>query len=425
MRLLKSTIVFTLAFSAMIVFTNLKPAMAAEQIPAWAAADTKQVDKTAGIVLKKVKSVKSAESMAEIQSDTIDLTSRKRESVEKKSVTEQGTSEGKITVSAPDVPEVIPSYEKVENTSAQPVKESATLTKTTVTDLNPQPTAAPLQNAESAVNENVTIEEAASETPVGEEHHETQQPEDATASLPVIPIAPEQINGMSYTYAKVETFLSIRTWRTQRADVVGRLKPGDIVFIMADEGSEWIYVESGDARGFVSSQYLATHEEAMVMYGQYKSDKTADLLITPENNPVYDYLTWKDDAARIAEMDERYKAIPGQDIVDYAKQFVGGPYLWGGNSLTGGIDCSHFVYQVLKNTGYYSGGYTTSAGWRSLGTKVDSLSEALAGDVICYRGHVAIYDGNGKIVEAQGRRTGITDYRSASGGIITIRRFTE
>ncbi len=115
----------------------------------------------------------------------------------------------------------------------------------------------------------------------------------------------------------------------------------------------------------------------------------------------------------------------GYDIVAYADQFVGNPYVWGGNSLTNGIDCSHFVYQVLKNCGVYSGGYVTSAGWRSKGRPVASLSEARAGDVICYSGHVAIYDGHGGIVEAKGSKWGITHDRSASHAtILAIRRFT-
>ena len=117
--------------------------------------------------------------------------------------------------------------------------------------------------------------------------------------------------------------------------------------------------------------------------------------------------------------------VSGSAIVAYADRFVGNPYVWGGNSLTNGIDCSHFVWQVLKNTGAYSGGYTTSAGWRSLGKPVSSLSEARAGDVICYSGHVAIYDGYGGIVEAKGSKWGIThDRRADHTTILAIRRFT-
>lgn len=114
----------------------------------------------------------------------------------------------------------------------------------------------------------------------------------------------------------------------------------------------------------------------------------------------------------------------GQAIVNYALQFVGNPYVWGGNSLTNGIDCSHFVYQVLKNCGVYSGGYVTSYYWRTKGTAVPSLAQAQAGDVICYNGHVAIYDGNGMIVEAKGSKWGIThDRRANYSTIYAIRRF--
>ena len=111
-------------------------------------------------------------------------------------------------------------------------------------------------------------------------------------------------------------------------------------------------------------------------------------------------------------------------IVTYANQFVGNPYLYGGNSLTNGIDCSHFVYQVLENCGVSTGGYTSSAGWRSRGKAVDGLENAKAGDVICYDGHVAIYDGEGSLIEALGAKWGITNYRSANcKQILAIRRF--
>lgn len=114
----------------------------------------------------------------------------------------------------------------------------------------------------------------------------------------------------------------------------------------------------------------------------------------------------------------------GSAIVAYADQFVGNPYVWGGNSLTNGIDCSHFVYQVLKRCGVYSGGYLVSYDWRTAGKAVSSLSEAQAGDVICYDGHVAIYDGYGGIVEAKGSAWGITHDRSATCSTIrAIRRF--
>lgn len=111
-------------------------------------------------------------------------------------------------------------------------------------------------------------------------------------------------------------------------------------------------------------------------------------------------------------------------IVKYANKFVGNPYVWGGNSLTHGCDCSHFVYNVIKDTTKYSGGYTTSRNWAYLGKAVPSIKKAQAGDVIVYSGHVAIYDGKGKIIQAQSSSAGITNNRSATSTyIIAIRRF--
>lgn len=116
----------------------------------------------------------------------------------------------------------------------------------------------------------------------------------------------------------------------------------------------------------------------------------------------------------------------GAAIVTFAEQFIGYPYVWGGNSLTNGIDCSHFVFQVLKHCGLYDGPYVTSAFWREKGEPVASLEEAKAGDIICYLGHVAIYDGNGGIVEARGSKWGITHNRAADfTTILAIRRFAK
>ena len=117
----------------------------------------------------------------------------------------------------------------------------------------------------------------------------------------------------------------------------------------------------------------------------------------------------------------------GADIAKYALGYVGKcPYVWGGNSLSTGVDCSGFVVQVYKAFGY-SLGTRTSYGMRSIGKEV-SLSNAKAGDIICYSGHVAIYLGNNKIVHAKDYKYGIvTDpvyYGSGSGNpaVITVRR---
>ena len=115
----------------------------------------------------------------------------------------------------------------------------------------------------------------------------------------------------------------------------------------------------------------------------------------------------------------------GSDVVAYADQFLGCPYVWGGSSLTEGCDCSHFVWLVLMNCGLYNGEYLTSGEWAYAGTPVPSLAEARAGDIVVYSGHVAIYDGAGMIVEAKGSAWGITHDRNVTcKPIVAIRRFT-
>jgi len=91
-------------------------------------------------------------------------------------------------------------------------------------------------------------------------------------------------------------------------------------------------------------------------------------------------------------------------LLDYAQRFLGTPYVWGGNSLTKGVDCSGFVQQVFK-----AYGYTTPRVSRDMAKKYKtvSASEAKAGDLVFYHNlktgvvdHVAIYMGNGKIIHA-------------------------
>jgi cell wall-associated NlpC family hydrolase len=112
--------------------------------------------------------------------------------------------------------------------------------------------------------------------------------------------------------------------------------------------------------------------------------------------------------------------VSGSDVVAYAQQFVGNPYVWGGNSLTNGADCSGFVHQVFKHFGIDTPRYSQS--FKSSGQAV-SYNNIQPGDVVVYDGHVAIYAGNGLIVEAQSTKAGITNTRSVNCHKITaIRR---
>lgn len=112
--------------------------------------------------------------------------------------------------------------------------------------------------------------------------------------------------------------------------------------------------------------------------------------------------------------------VSGSSVVSYAMQFVGNSYVWGGNSLTNGVDCSGFVHEVYAHFGISTPRY--SQAFKSVGQAV-SFDNIQPGDVVVYPGHVAIYAGGGVIVEAQSTKAGITANRSVQcHTILAIRR---
>lgn len=111
--------------------------------------------------------------------------------------------------------------------------------------------------------------------------------------------------------------------------------------------------------------------------------------------------------------------VSGSDVVNYACQFVGNPYVWGGTSLTNGADCSGFVMSVYAKFGI-SLPHSSSA-LQGCGKAV-SYANAQPGDLICYSGHVAIYMGGGRIVHAQSTAVGITTSSATYRTIVCVRR---
>lgn len=114
--------------------------------------------------------------------------------------------------------------------------------------------------------------------------------------------------------------------------------------------------------------------------------------------------------------------ISQTELIEYALQFVGNPYVWGGNSLTKGCDCSGFVKLIYQHFGIETPRY--SQDFKRIGKPV-GYSNLQPGDIIVYPGHVAMYVGDGIIVEAQSKKTGITCYRPvsrSSSKITAIRR---
>ena len=179
--------------------------------------------------------------------------------------------------------------------------------------------------------------------------------------------------------------------------------------------------ENGDSE---SSENVEYDEDGNVVSGSSdgeSSDGSSDYeydeygnVIDTENTVDYDS---SDDSSSSSSSSS---SGSGSSVVDYATQFVGNPYVWGGTSLTNGADCSGFVQSVYSNFGVSLP--RTSYEQQNAGYEV-SYADAQPGDLICYGGHVAIYMGNGQIVHASNSRDGIKVSDNAAYRTITsVRR---
>ncbi|EEA81842.1 NlpC/P60 family protein [[Clostridium] nexile DSM 1787] len=242
---------------------------------------------------------------------------------------------------------------------------------------------------------------------------------------------------MAFTQVEEGSYLFVRTEPSQDSEWVGKLYEADAAKVVGPVG-EWTQIESGNVTGYVKTEYILTgesaEEKAKAIVAEKKPEVDVETLDEAKAEELaaecFSYAESKEEeAARLAEeaakAEEEAKAAEaetvgnGQAVVDYAMQFVGNPYVWGGTSLTNGADCSGFVQSVYANFGVSMP--RTSSAMRSAGTEV-SYSEAVPGDVICYEGHVGIYIGNGQIVNAIDEAHGIGVSSATYTNIITVRR---
>ena len=192
--------------------------------------------------------------------------------------------------------------------------------------------------------------------------------------------------------------------KNAEARVIGTMNTGNLCYILADEDSDWIYVESGDVRGFVESKYLEKGDEVTKQVESAGEDiyTLAEEVTKPEDNQALYYTLTSTQAG-----------TPGGEIrnsmIEYASQFVGNPYVCGGTSLTDGADCSGFVQQIYKAYGYNLP--RVAADQSQYGTQIQ-IEDAQPGDLIFYAKdgyvyHVAMYAGDGKTIEAANEKQGI------------------
>lgn len=200
------------------------------------------------------------------------------------------------------------------------------------------------------------------------------------------------------------SLLNVREGKGTDTRIVGTLPQGSLCYILADKDQDWVYIESGDVRGFVSRQYIAYDEsvKAAVEQAGEESYTTANKLVEPSDNQACYYT-----------LTSVKSGVPGGEVrssvVEFASQFIGNPYVWGGTSLTEGADCSGFVQSVYKEYGVDLP--RVAADQAQYGTKI-AVEDAQPGDLIFYARdgyvyHVVIYAGNGKTVEAMGTKYGI------------------
>ncbi len=220
------------------------------------------------------------------------------------------------------------------------------------------------------------------------------------------------------------TTLYVREEPSTESSVIGMVPIQDQLLV-TEESDGWAKVNIEEGDGYISMDYVTLSTE--FVKAESKAEEEARLA--------------KEEAERRAAQEAAAKASKkkatgsqtvtppvisgsgsalGKSVADFACQFVGNPYVWGGTSLTNGADCSGFVMSVYANFGVSLP--HSSAADRNVGYAVDGIENAQPGDIICYSGHVAIYIGNGQIVHASTSKTGIIISNATYRSILSIRR---
>lgn len=250
--------------------------------------------------------------------------------------------------------------------------------------------------------------------------------------------------------ALVETeTLKVRKKASKKAEVITLVPGGDDLTVIDESKEGWVGVSVDEGKGYVSTDFVtlsteytyaeSAAEEAARLKREEEERKAAEEAALKaqqaENNKVSgsssgnsgsnsssgsSSSTGSSSGSSSESSYSEPSGSTGSAVANYACQFVGNPYVYGGTSLTNGADCSGFVMAVYAKFGI-SLPHSSSA-MRSCGRGV-SVSDMQPGDIVCYSGHVGIYIGNNSIVHASNPSTGIkitspANYRT----ILAVRR---
>ena len=244
---------------------------------------------------------------------------------------------------------------------------------------------------------------------------------------------------VSTRYATVTTTtLYVRTEPSTESSILTMLGEGDDFVVVDDSMKDtgWVIVTTEEGDGYVSTEYVnlwtdfvkaesKAEEEARLAKEEAERQAAAaaaEAAKKKASRSSKSILGSSTSTSSSAESSSSYSAPSGSDgqaVANYACQFIGNPYVYGGSSLTNGTDCSGFVMSVYAAFGI--GLPHSSSGQRGCGYEV-SLSEAQPGDIVCYSGHVGIYVGNNTIVHASTPSSGIKYSTATYRSVLSVRR---
>ena len=220
--------------------------------------------------------------------------------------------------------------------------------------------------------------------------------------------------------------LNVRNGQGTGADILTQVRSGEQYEVTGDPVDGWYPVNVSGTDGWVSGDYVI--EETSYSYGETKEEEEARIA-EEEARKAQEQAEAEAAAVAGAEAGVQVSQSPaevssaavttGQAVIDYACQFIGNPYVWGGTSLTEGADCSGFVQSVYAHFGISLPRTTYDMVNSGYGV---SYEEALPGDLILYDGHVGLYMGDGNIVNAMNEADGIGICSATYANIIAVRR---